>query len=649
MIPSKSMEITTTGDLGGKVTPMTISAEHMPHIVKILTHQYSDIILAILREYSANAWDSHVAAGKTDTPIQVRTPNKLHPFLEIEDFGVGMSVDFVEGEFSRYGASTKRITNEEIGAFGIGGKSALAYTDSFTLRTRKDGVESNYVVGYNEDGAAIITTMAIYETDKPSGTLISIPAKGNRDFDEKVDWFYKFWEPGTVLVNDKAPRRIEAESLTEDVYFVPGGGQSYVVMGNIPYRVAYPEKYNRYYSSFAFVFYVPIGSVTVTPSREALEYGDDNTVKTLMRVGDVFQAEMKNKITKDILSRPTHFEAWERWDHWRGIVGEASLKGLKYKGDEFVGTVDLPKGWSWRPGQYRSMKRTNYNHYYHTRPSVKDLKCVILKDKTDKTPWDQPTSYQRKKARLFRTSKGLGGATIYFLDEVPTSPWIQGMNVFRWSDVKAVKDPNVVARTRRPSGQVPVMTIPAFSYFQDIDIDSIKGPVYLVTPQDSLRIQWTDLIPTLAKMGKSVTVVKLSAHRWDKFTREHNVQGSITSYLRDLVKIEHAAVTKQEWDTRGLRNNTKAIIKKLKPDLVLDPELQGVIKSLKFDLNKWDEVFALATSFGGDMPPSKRTEDWVRARYPLIKTLESWTLEADAFKDLYVYMNSKYKETHGTV
>ena len=44
---------------------------------------YANKIRAIIRELSCNAVDSHVAAGKANTPFDVHLPNALEPHLPI--------------------------------------------------------------------------------------------------------------------------------------------------------------------------------------------------------------------------------------------------------------------------------------------------------------------------------------------------------------------------------------------------------------------------------------------------------------------------------------------------------------------------------------------------------------------------------------
>jgi hypothetical protein len=56
-----------------------IKQDGLAHIFGVLRNQlYSDKILAVIREYSANALDANVEAG-SDKPIVVTAPNSLDP------------------------------------------------------------------------------------------------------------------------------------------------------------------------------------------------------------------------------------------------------------------------------------------------------------------------------------------------------------------------------------------------------------------------------------------------------------------------------------------------------------------------------------------------------------------------------------------
>jgi len=81
---------------------------------------YSDAIGSTVREWTSNALDSHRRAG-VDTPIIVtcKQNNQLNYEFSVEDFGIGMDAYDVENIISKYGKSTKRDSNIELGAFGL--------------------------------------------------------------------------------------------------------------------------------------------------------------------------------------------------------------------------------------------------------------------------------------------------------------------------------------------------------------------------------------------------------------------------------------------------------------------------------------------------------------------------------------------------
>src|SRR6185437_4514816 len=141
--------------MGGDKIGMTVNQDSLAHIMSVLTNLYENPLLAIIREYSTNAWDSHVAAGQT-RPIEVTTPNMLTSTLKIKDYGVGMDKEDIRNIYSQYGASTKRGTNEQTGMLGLGCKSALTYTGQFNIIAVKAGIKTSVVVSRSEDGYGVM-------------------------------------------------------------------------------------------------------------------------------------------------------------------------------------------------------------------------------------------------------------------------------------------------------------------------------------------------------------------------------------------------------------------------------------------------------------------------------------------------------------
>jgi|LakMenE18May11ns_1017448.scaffolds.fasta_scaffold9952690_8 hypothetical protein len=138
---------------------------------------YSDDIGSAIRECASNALDSHRRAG-IDEPIVVSLKASAANNYEfcVEDFGVGLSHEDVTNILSKYGKSTKRESNIEIGAMGLGFKSPLAYSSSFYFVCRKDGMERKYMMYEGED-TNTIDLLYEKETTERNGVKVIIPVK----------------------------------------------------------------------------------------------------------------------------------------------------------------------------------------------------------------------------------------------------------------------------------------------------------------------------------------------------------------------------------------------------------------------------------------------------------------------------------------
>src|SRR6478736_2790450 len=431
MQPAIEQQIKTTGQLPGKFTPMGVSQKDIAHIMGVLTEQYSDPARAALTEIAANARDSHVMAGKGDVPIRITLPNVMCTDLIIEDEGVGMSVEFMEKRFSQYGDSDKRDEAEGIGGFGIGGKAPLAYTDSYTIITVKDHEEAMFVVSRDASGAAGITRVFVRATDAGNGTRVKIPSVNIDDFTDRAEWLFKFWPEGSVLVNGEAPRRHGGTKVGDNIWYNQNASQSYIVMGGMPYRISNPSRFlrNSYLGRFHYIAEVPINSADITPSREDLKY-TPKTDALLHKIGDDFAEAFKKMISDEISNSPTAHEAFDKWMEWINLVGRDNVTITEYKGNVFADHVELD-GYRWKRDAYRY--QTNNNHC--TTATVKEARTALFI-----TGRDDLSSYTKSRVRLWMDdSAGTYSSVVYFVKDVPTSPWVKQFKHATWQDIISVK------------------------------------------------------------------------------------------------------------------------------------------------------------------------------------------------------------------
>ena len=160
-----------------ETTKMSLDLDSAQVLMQMLSKNlYSDAIGSTIRECASNALDSHRRAG-CDKPIVVsfKRNTKADIFeFGVEDFGIGLDAEDVVNIISKYGKSTKRDSNTELGMMGLGFKAPLAYSSSFYFVCRKDGIERKYMMYEGEDTNSIDL---LYETPTTecNGVKVIVP------------------------------------------------------------------------------------------------------------------------------------------------------------------------------------------------------------------------------------------------------------------------------------------------------------------------------------------------------------------------------------------------------------------------------------------------------------------------------------------
>lgn len=155
----------------------SISDRAMAHIADRLIELYTDPLAATVRETMSNAYDATVLVPASERkPIDVKLPTALSPSLVITDLGVGMSPETVEKVFVQYGESDKSTNFNVIGAYGLGAKAPLSYSNSFSVKTVKDGVKTVFESSRTDRGieSEVYPPQTV---DAPNGTSITIPVR----------------------------------------------------------------------------------------------------------------------------------------------------------------------------------------------------------------------------------------------------------------------------------------------------------------------------------------------------------------------------------------------------------------------------------------------------------------------------------------
>lgn len=257
---------------------------------------YANKIRAVIRELSCNAVDSHIAAGKSNTPFLVRLPNHLNPTFSIRDYGIGLTDSEVRNIFTVYFESTKSNSNDYIGALGLGSKSPLSYTTNFVVIAIKNKVKNTYSVFISDEGVPAIALLQTELSDEETGVEITFAVKEG-DFpkflEESIYVYTHFSLRPTVTGNShfNVPEITYIHKNIIDGVHQTKNKKSYAVMGNISYPISIPQGKTDlgdlyYLSDCGLEIRFEIGELDFQASREGLSY----TKKTIDAIKNKFQA-----------------------------------------------------------------------------------------------------------------------------------------------------------------------------------------------------------------------------------------------------------------------------------------------------------------------------------------------------------------------
>lgn len=436
-------DIRTDGSLGGREIKMSLDANSLVHLMSVLSDMYSDPAGAVIREYTTNALDSHLAAGQS-RPVELGTPSRLSPYFTVQDFGVGMSEDDIENIYSQFGNSTKRGNNLEAGMLGLGSKSALTFTEQFNLITVKDGTRLLVSISRSSDGSGSIEIVDSRPTDEPNGVLIKVPVQVDMDeFNDKVHEFAKYVTKGMIIVNGQEPDS-DLEYVTSDLAIVPRGSYSNsedrVVMGNVSYPTG-----NQLIGTHQVIYFIGMGEVDFTPAREEL-MDTSITRATLRKMEAEFETYFKGHLERQIEECETSREAFELSEKYRRDFRSRNLSFF-YRGTALPTMVAAQvAAWSTNIDTGRtSYGPVQFNGLYSN--GINDKMLIVTGWKNNKF-----TKVQARKLKEYLTKIGRGTEYQVILQEYKPFPELFRENtVVSWDEVRKMTVPAKakVARTAK--------------------------------------------------------------------------------------------------------------------------------------------------------------------------------------------------------
>lgn len=267
---------------------------------------YKNKVKAPIQELSCNAKDAHVMVGKPELPIEVKLPNALDPEFYVKDWGPGLTEEDVMNLYMTYFMSTKSESDAFTGAFGLGSKSPFSYVDQFWVTSAQNGIQTTYLAFKDNKGMPSISKVEGSTVPAPSdwqsGLRVGFPAAAQdfSRFAEEAATVFSWFDVKPVVKGEYKTVKRKIVYQDDDFYIFALAGRpvnhfghqeaqpSYVRMGSVGYEIE-PESLKGLISeselSFltaGHVFKVGIGEVSVTASRESLEY-DERTLTTLRK------------------------------------------------------------------------------------------------------------------------------------------------------------------------------------------------------------------------------------------------------------------------------------------------------------------------------------------------------------------------------
>ena len=271
---------------------------------------YSHKERAVIRELSCNAHDSHILAGTTDVPFNVHLPTQLEPDFTIRDYGTGLTDSEIRNIFAGIGISTKRDSNEVIGCFGIGSLSPYSLTDSFTVRSYKDGVCRTYTCYRDKERKPVVALLTELATDEDNGLEVSLTVEDRVcEFEKEAINVFKFWE-GTLpnINNDSVVEQCKEQREKyvfegDDFGLTPSWGSMVAIMGNISYAI--PDELDQFNTNGYLKF--NLGELNFDTARENLTM-DDKTKAAIEAKFEIVKDKLATEASQQIEDEPSLFK-----------------------------------------------------------------------------------------------------------------------------------------------------------------------------------------------------------------------------------------------------------------------------------------------------------------------------------------------------
>lgn len=386
-------------ELRGDITEFKtgIDPKNLEFITTLLSSNlYSAPEQSFIREIVSNAWDSHVEAGNTDTPVIVKYDMQKRS-ITIRDFGTGLSPERFKEVYCNIGSSTKRESNDFIGGFGIGKYSSLAVSDTVYITSFYEGIAYYYIMVKSGNN---ITTNLVAElpTKEKNGVEVTVKEIDNfYPYQHALDYIIFFPNvyveaPDYIasVVNKVKIKKFKNFWVSSEVT------RHRLLLGNVLYPLNEDllrkegEEVRSILSKArdtGVVFKFEVGEIGVTPNRESIIYTPE-TIKIIKQrildAGKEITGIIKGCLSEDFDDIFKYYEVLDstiRYDFIKGEINRAKNRydlygfqfkeipdcGFTYKGENhnnpiFLGVMRAVNG-----SKIPTLRCVLYDEKFHTQ------------------------------------------------------------------------------------------------------------------------------------------------------------------------------------------------------------------------------------------------------------------------------------------
>jgi len=674
-------------NLVGERTAFTIKANK--HSFRILSSKmYKHKIRAVVRELACNAVDAHTEAGTTE-PIQVHLPTSFEPWFAVIDKGIGMDRQTIHSLYTEYFGSTKMNSNSLIGGLGLGSKSPFAYTDAFTIKSIKDGMQSTYTAVINDaTGMPDILDIDHRPTTEGNGVEVSFPVSESdftafREAASVVFWAFsqKPTITGAVkgysdLVDTLDAGMKSSWSGTDWSLYQVGWNASsifadgfvHIKMGNVVYPFDY-EKYgddpvitSTLRQGSHLLISMPIGSCDVAPSREELDY-DKQTIANVCNACNRVFAEVLAVFNKD-LSTKTPWEAVAFLTAMQSKMNHPVIKTLlespAYKDFNWMSNSKLLAQFHM---QFEVTQRKRVPAVRKSINSIRPAQTIVLSlPKSSLTTKSQLTTKLKTQIGSLLLSAHQANTDIINL-LVLIDPTPATFDILGQPPILIEADLPVYTRPARTPRSTPVRNRKGVFDVQGVETFSTKPKVVLEWDVAGQSLKYFDevipkrelpefvahtLDPLLAITGGTVTVIRMT-------TKELEKNPNVVTFKDWIISVTPALTAYMDQsfvhDFR-VRMNNSDLSRMLErwPELAAHPILTAIADMRKTSSHlEHTNVVHRALSFAGQDIPSPKLEaetalTKIREAAPLISLIDHYSFGTQHLADMVSYIKDRSLE-----